>query len=140
MFRILLLTCLLPAVLFSQAWLDPASFPNATNCDTSGLMAPFEGHYRGDIKYKVRTTPPVPGSIPQRYYAPVIDGLLEDSIWWYAETLIINSWEDAGAAKACQDPREYKGPQDIHAIWRFCYNHDGFYVGVETHDDIHDVD
>ncbi|MFH0920325.1 MAG: hypothetical protein V1913_08165, partial [Fibrobacterota bacterium] len=140
MLRILLLTCLLPAVLFSQAWLDPANFPNATNCDTSGLMAPFEGHYRGDIKYKVRTTPPVPGSIPQRYYAPVIDGLLEDSIWWYAETLLVNSWEDAGAAQACQDPREFKGPQDLHAIWRFCYNHDGLYVGVEVHDDIHDVD
>ena len=136
-----IIACLVPIIANAQSWLDPASFPNASGPCTpdSQMLSEYEMRYRGTLTYPIRTTPADPAH-PGRFYSPTIDGILEDSIWFYAETLLINSWEDAGSANACGEPRLFKGPLDIHVIWRFCYNHDGLYVGIEVHDDVHDVD
>jgi hypothetical protein len=133
----------------AQTWLDPATYPNALRCDTtgSGLVQKYAQAYRANPAplYSIRTTPQIPGTgdgptNPPRYKSPVIDGFLENDIWSNAETLLVNSWEDAGRTYACGDNRRFNGPIDMHAIWRFCYNHDGMYVSCEIHDDIFDVD
>jgi len=127
------------ALVFPQSWLDPAGFPRASACDTSGLVKPYSDYSHGVRQYAIHTTPPDPAN-PGRFLAPVIDGTLEDAIWSYADTLLLNSWEAAGEGEACITKPTFTGPGDLHAIWRFCYNHDALYVGCEVHDNIWNVD
>lgn len=132
----------------AQAWLDPANFPATLACDTTGgMVQKYVQTYRANPTpvYSIRTTPQDPAtggspSNPAKYFTPEIDGVLEDNIWRTAETLLVNSWEDAGRVSACKDNRNFEGAKDLHAIWRFCYNHDGMYISCEVHDDIWDVD
>src|SRR3989339_131031 len=119
-------------------YLDPANYPNDMKCDTTGMVAEFNQHWQGTLKYKVYL-PPVNPNNPDRYLSPVIDGTLESEIWSFADTLVINSWEMAGFNNACNDGRFY-GAEDLHVVWRFLYNHDGLFVSAQVHDDIHDVD
>ncbi len=128
-----------------QAWLDPDYFPDAMKCATEGtnLITRYTQGYRGipSPLYRIRTTPvEVSAGNQTTYRSPVIDGTLENDIWAYAETLLVNSWEDAGRPAACGEKKTFNGPLDLHAIWRFCYNHDGLYVSCEVHDDVYDVD
>lgn len=135
---------------YPQDHLDPANYPSYGSpawCDTTGKVAAYRDIYRGINPYSVGLGRQIPGtgtsvSNPARYYSPVIDGILEDSIWFYAETLLINSWEVSGYDACCNavGPPDFYGAKDLHAIWRFFYNHDGLYVGCEVHDDVHDVD
>ncbi|MBL8028624.1 MAG: T9SS type A sorting domain-containing protein [Fibrobacteres bacterium] len=143
--KFLLTFVLLAAVAIqAQSWLDPANFPNSTLCDTTGtgLGAKYIQCWRANPApmYTIRTTPLITGTNPARYKSPVIDGTLENDIWSNAETLLVNSWEDAGKDAACGDNKKFTGSSDLHAIWRFCYNHYGMYVSCEVHDDIWDVD
>ncbi len=125
----------LAASVFSQntPWLDPATYmPKAMDCiATDAMIADYSDYCHGKKTYTVRQT--------NNGSDPVIDGILEDSIWYYADTLLMNSWADAGT-QACGDNPRFKGPQDLHAIWRFCYNQNALYLSCETHDDIWDVD
>ncbi|MBL8028890.1 MAG: hypothetical protein JNL74_20865, partial [Fibrobacteres bacterium] len=140
---IIIILTLLFAFVNSQSWLDPAIFPNSTKCDTNGtgMYEKYQQCFRGTPVpvYNIRTTPVIAMTNPVRYKSPIIDGFLENEIWSYAETLLVNSWEDAGQENACKDNKKFSGSTDLHAIWRFCYNHFGLYVSCEVHDDVLDV-
>ncbi|OGS37309.1 MAG: hypothetical protein A2293_06385 [Elusimicrobia bacterium RIFOXYB2_FULL_49_7] len=145
-FMTILLVC---GFLFAQVHLDPANFPSygsAGWCDTAGKIAAYRDTYRGNTVHQVGAGKLIPGtgtspSNPAQYYAPTIDGFIEDSLWFYAETLLVNSWEAAGYQQSCNEanPRFY-GAKDLHAIWRFFYNKEGLYISCEVHDDVYDVD
>src|SRR3989339_573420 len=138
--RLFTLVCFISVVnMYAQyEYLDPANYPNDMACDTMGLGAAFEQHWRGLQTYKVHLTPTDPDN-PNRYLSPVIDGTLEPEIWSYSDTLIIGSWEMAGLQAACVE-KSFYGTEDLFAIWRFMYNQDGLFVSCQVHDDVHDID
>ena len=92
----------LAAGAFSQSHLDPTNYPSFGTpgwCDTAGKKAAYEELWKGLKTYSVGLGTPASVCMeecPTRYYNPVIDGYLEDSLWYNAETLLINSWEVSG--------------------------------------------
>ncbi len=131
-----LLIALSTTLIFSQyatPWLNPATYmPQAMDSiATDAMKAEYDDRCHGRKTYTVRQT--------KNGSDPIIDGILEDSIWRFADTLLINAWQDAGTQALGENPR-FHGPQDLHAIWRFCYNQNALYVSCETYDDLWDVD
>ncbi|MFH0919442.1 MAG: T9SS type A sorting domain-containing protein [Fibrobacterota bacterium] len=121
-------------------YLNPANYPNATVCDTSGL-GQFVACYRGDAPYLVGLTPQDPSN-PERHLSPIIDGMLEDSIWYYSEILGVQNFmnmDNANYSYTCPDT-SYHGPADLQAIWRFIYNEEALFIGIEIHDDTTVID
>ncbi len=122
-------------------YINPANYPNAMLCEPlSGEVEAFTQLYKGDAPIPVGLTPPDPSN-PGHYLSPVIDGNLEDSIWFYSKDINvndwvnINTWQYAGSS-ACGANPTYFGPMDLHAIWRFMYNNEGLFVSCQVHDDI----
>ncbi|MBL8028833.1 MAG: T9SS type A sorting domain-containing protein [Fibrobacteres bacterium] len=132
----------------STDYADPANYPNpfAVCGDTSGKAA-FERNYRGDEPILIGLTPP-DRNRPGERLSPVIDGLLEDSVWSFSDTLGVGNMTKMysvlqGGSNLCVPVTEgvyrYTGVNDLFAVWRYMYNKDGLYIGIQIHDDILDT-